>query len=529
MKEILFDEELRKKLCNGVEQLYKAVSSTLGPSGRFAAIPGYGAPVITKDGVSVAKEVELKDPFENIGAQIIKEVSARTNDVVGDGTTTSTVVARSLVKEGLKIVATDCQPIEIKKGMDKATEIVIDFIKKEAVKVKEKKEIEAVATISANNDKAIGEMIATAFEKVGVDGIVNVEETKGVENSVTFTDGIMFDEGYLSPYFINNRTRGEIEFEDAYVVATDKKINSSEEIVELLNIAASRNKPIVFVCESLEGEALNVVILNVLNGALKAAAVKVPGYGHSKKENLEDIAIMTGATPILEDTGIKLSSCGENYLGTVKTIKIKKHETIFVNGGGKQEYIKNHVDNLKTQIKELSSPKDIEKMKKRISKFSGSAATITVGGATKAETGEIKYRVEDAVAATKAALEEGIVAGGGYTLLRASEYLEKKINDDLFPTEDMKNGAKIFVKALKAPLMKIAENAGYNGGAVLQKCIDGKVGFNALTGEYMDMLNNGIIDPAKVTVACVKNANSGAGVLLTTNVAIVKAEEVEKE
>lgn len=525
MKKILFDEDLRKKILKGVETIEKAVATTLGPCGKFVAIPGYSTPIITKDGVSVAKEVELKDPFENIGAQTMREISARTNDIAGDGTTTSTVLGSELVKEGYKVLSNGYQPIDIKRGMDKAAKIVIDYIKSASKKV-EKDQLKAVATISANNDEVIGHLIAEAFEKVGVDGVANVEETKGKETFLTITEGITFSEGWISSYFINNKDRAEVDYEDALILITDKKINMSEDIMNYLNHSAQVNKPLLIICEELglNSDALNTIVINDLNGTLRAVAVKAPSYGSKKAELLEDIAMMCGATVISEETGVQLKDCGPEFLGSAKSIKVKKGETTIVGGNGNKEAIAKHISNLKNQLETLTSSADKENMEKRIARFSDSAATITVSAETKTEAGEIKYRVEDAVAATRASLEEGIVEGGGITLLNAAKELGAKLS--VFEGDEVV-GAKIFMKALEKPLYYIASNAGYSGEVVLNKCKE-DFGFNAKTGEYVkDMIKEGVIDPTKVTVACVANANSVAGVLLTTDCAIVKEEDKE--
>lgn len=525
-KEILFDEELRKKLLAGAYTLARAVRVTLGPCGRFVGIKNFGAPSITKDGVSVAKEVEPDDPFENMGASLLKEVAARTNDTAGDGTTTSTVLGFEMVKEGYKSVSAGAQPIEIKRGMDKATEIVVDYIKKSAVQINGSQEkVVSVATISTNNDEVLGKLIAEAYQKVGKDGIVNAEESKGVQTYVEYKEGMSFDEGWMSNYFINNKNKASVEFENASVLVTDKKINRIEDIAVFLDESVKNNQPLLMICEELSGEALNVVILNVLQGNLKASAVKCPGYGLSKKDWLEDIAVMTGATVITDATGAELKDCGPEFLGHAESVKSTRTDTIIVGGKGDEANVSKYVKSLKELQKNTESKKDKESIEKRIAKFSSSAATIKVGGETNAEVGERKDRVDDAKAAVKAALEEGIVEGGGLTLVKASEKLAASINDKNFPTEDMKRGARIIANALKEPLKAIADNAGYSGDVVYNKCAETGCGFNAKTGEYGNMFDMGIIDPAKVTVASVVNANSVAGIMLTTNCAICRLDE----
>lgn len=524
-KEIVFDEELSKKLMNGAKITAKAIKTTLGPCGRFALIPGAnGMPIVTKDGVSVGKAVELEDPVENYGASLIKEISSSTDDNVGDGTTTSSVIAEQMIINGYKMVSAGCQPIELKRGMDKASEIAIDYLKKISVEIDDNKKVEQVATISANNDPKIGKLIAEAYSKVGKDGIVNVEETKGTQTSVEVTEGTEFDEGWISNYFITNKQRAEVDFEDAVILVTDKKINLVSDIIGFLDYSKKNNKPLLIICEELEQEALNVVIYNVINGGMKVAAVRAPSYGIKKQEYLEDIATLVGATFISEKAGYVLKDCDENYLGSAKSVKITRNSTIIVNGGGDKEIINNYVNDLKAQKELLTSPRDKDIMSKRIAKFFGSAATIRVGAETKTEAGELKYRVEDAKRATKAALDDGIVPGGGYSLLLASKELEKQINNKNFPTDDMKQGAKIVADALKAPLKQIAENAGVNGEVILATCEEKGLGYNAKTGQYVNMIEDGVIDPTKVEIASVKNSNSVVGVLLASGCAIANKE-----
>lgn len=525
-KEILFDEDLRKKFLNGAGIVAKAVGSTLGPCGRYVALTRYGYTTVTKDGVSVAKDILLDDPFENTGASLLKEVSARTNDVAGDGTTTSTVIGYEMIREGFKSVSAGSQPIEIKRGMDKATKIVTDYIKKLAVPIDGSEEkVLNVATISTNNDEELGRLITKAFQKVGKEGIVNVEKSKGVQTDVDFKEGMNFGEGWMSNYFINNKDKASVEFENAAVLVTDKKINRTEDIINILDDVIQRNIPLLIICEELSGEALNVVVLNVLQGNLKASAVKCPGYGLSKKDWLEDIAVMTGATVITDATGTELRDCGPEFLGYAENIRSTKTDTYIVGGKGDAKIVDNYVNSLKELQKNTESPKDKEAIEKRIAKFSSSAATIKVGGETNAEVDERKDRVDDAKSAVRAALEEGIVEGGGLTLVKASKELEKNINVKNFPTMDMQRGARIVVEALKSPMKQIADNAGYSGEVVYNKCAELDCGFNAKTGEFGNMYDMGIIDPAKVTITSVVNANSIAGVMLTTNCAVCEISE----
>lgn len=530
MKEVLFDEELRKKFLSGAEKIAKIVGSTLGPCGRFVSINEYGSPVITKDGVSAAKAVELKDPFENTGALLMREISAKTNETVGDGTTTSLVLGYEMVKEGYKAVEAGCQPIELKRGIDKMSSIIIEKLREKSTEVTTQERIRDVATISANNDTVLGELIADAFEKVGKDGIVNVETTRGVDTTIEVSEGLVFDEGWLSSYFINNKEKGVVDFSDALILLTDKKITRAEDIEVFLNESVKSGKPLLMICDNLEGEAFNVVVLNCLSGILKAAAVKCPSYGQKKKDWLDDIAVMTDATLITDATGTDLKVCGPEFLGGAKNITITKTTTCIVGGNGNKKVVENYIDELKKQAENTENKIDARNLKKRIAKFSGSAATIKVGAATDSEAKEIKDRVDDAVCAVRAALEEGVVDGGGFALSLSGYFSEIKEED--FPTDDMKRGAKIVLEAVKTPLKHIAENAGYNGDVVYNNCFGNKKdlkGFDAKKGEYVYPLLCGIIDPTKVEVEAVKNAASIAGVMLTTNSAICKVSEEKVE
>lgn len=529
-KEILFDEELRKKLAAGVKITAKAIKVTMGPCGRNVAVPGPGGkPIITKDGVTVGDAVDLEDPFENCGSQMIKEVSKKTDKDAGDGTTTSAVIAESMVLNGYKMIAAGSQPIDLKRGMDKASETVVSYLRKMSSQVDGSKEkIESIATISANNDSEIGKLIAEAFEKVGKDGIINVEETRSVKTSVEVSEGMSFDESWISRTFITDRERNEVCLENAYVLVTDKKINQPADLINYLNDAASNNRPLFIICDDLEGDALKVVVLNVLQGNVKVAAVKTPGFGNKKKEFLEDVATLVGATVISEDAGYDLKSCGKEFLGSAGSVKITSSETVIIGGGGNKDIIKKYVEELKKLKENSPSPRDKQLISERISKFLNSAATILVGARSETEKGELKYRVEDAKKATKAAIDEGILPGGGYALMLASRELEKTINDKNYPTEDMKSGAKILVEALKAPIKQIAENAGYDGEVVISECIRLEKGFNAKSGQFVDLVEDGVIDPTKVEVSSVENATSVVGTFLTTDAAIVQVEEKDK-
>lgn len=525
-KEILFDEDLRKKFLSGAEKIAKTVGSTLGPCGRFVSINEFGTPLITKDGVSVAKAFELQDPFENTGALLMREISAKTNETVGDGTTTSLVLGYEMVREGYKAVEAGCQPIELKRGIDKMSSIIIEKLKERSAEVGTQERVREVATISANNDSELGKLIADAFEKVGKDGIVNVETTRGVETTIEISEGLIFDEGWLSSYFINNKEKGMVDFSDALILLTDKKITRAEEIEIFLNESVKTGKPLLMICDGLEGEAFNVVVLNCLSGVLKAAAVKCPSYGSKKKDWLDDIAVLTGATLITDATGAELKACGPEFLGGAKNIEITKTTTCIVGGNGDKKVVEDYVNDLKKLADNTENKVDAKALRKRIAKFSGSAATIKVGAGTDTEAKEIKDRVDDAVCAVRAALDSGIVDGGGFALALAGYFTN--ISDEDFPTDDMKRGAKIVLEAVKTPLKHIAENAGYNGDVVYDNCFRDRndlKGFDAKTGEYVYPLLCGIIDPTKVEIEAVKNASSIAGVMLTTNSAICKIEE----
>lgn len=524
-KQLLFSEDARKKLLSGVEQISKAVMTTLGPCGRMVMLDKkYGAPTITKDGVSVAKEIELQDPYENMGAQFVREVASKTNDDAGDGTTTATVLSYALVREGIKSVAAGMRPIEIKRGMDKAVKIAVEEIKKNAKPVKGADDITNIATISANNDPEIGKMLADAIEKVGKDGVITVEESKNMEMTVDTVEGMQFDRGYISSYFVTDRERMEADFDDAYVLIYDKKISAMKDLLPILEKVANAGKALVIICEDVDGEALTTLVLNTIRGTIKVCAVKAPGFCDRRKDMLQDIAILTGATVVSEEVGLKLESCGPEVLGQAKSIKIDKDNTTIVGGAGDSKNIKARVDEIKNAIEKSTSSYDKEQLQKRLAKLSGGVAVINVGANTETEMKEMKFRVEDTIAATRAALEEGVVSGGGIALIEAA----KALNDvpaDL--NEEEKVGFRIVRRALEEPIRQIAENAGLDGSVIAERAKNEKrgVGFNARTGEWVNMLEAGVIDPAKVTCSALKNAASVAETLLTTECAITDIPE----
>ena len=525
-KQLLFNEDARKKLLSGVEQISQAVKVTLGPKGRNVLLDKkFGAPTVTKDGVSVAREVELEDPYENMGAQLLKEVAAKTNDVAGDGTTTATVLAYSMVREGLKAVAAGMTPIELKKGMDKAVKLAVDEIKKNSKEIKGPDEVSHVASVSANNDEEIGSILAGAIEKVGKDGVITVEESKTMETTTDFVEGMQFDRGYISPYFVTDRDRMETVFDNPYILIHDKKISSMKDMLPLLEKVAQSGKALVIICEDMDGEALATLIVNSLRGTLKTCAVKAPGFGDRRKAMLEDIAILTGGQVITEDLGLKLETTELSQLGQAKSVKIDKDNTTIVDGAGNAKDIKERVGQIKHQIEEATSEYDKEKLKERLAKISGGVAVINIGAVTEVEMKEKKHRVEDALSATRAALEEGIVAGGGLALIQAAECLEKADTAEL--SDDAKVGFKIVKRALEEPIRQIAENAGLDGAVIADRAKHEKkgVGFDAAKMEWKDMVAAGIIDPAKVTRSALQNAASVASLLLTTECAITDLPE----
>ncbi len=525
-KQLMFNEEARRKLLSGVEQISNAVKVTLGPKGRNVLLDKkFGAPTVTKDGVSVAKEVELADPWENMGAQLLKEVATKTNDIAGDGTTTATVLAYSLVKEGLKSVAAGMTPIELKRGMDKAVTIAVDEIGKSAKEIKDKEEISHVASVSANNDEVIGNTIADAMEKVGKDGVITVEESKTMDTTIDFVEGMQFDRGYISAYFVTDRDTMTCVYEDAYILIHDKKISSMKDILPLLEKVAQSGKPLVIISEDVDGEALSTLVVNSIRGTLRACAVKAPGFGDRRKAMLEDIAILTGGEVISEELGLKLENTDISQLGRAKTVKIDKDNTTVINGAGKAKDIQDRIAQIKAQIADTSSDYDREKLQERLAKLAGGVAVINVGAATEVELKEKKHRVEDALSATRAAIEEGIVPGGGLALIQAVTALEKA--DISSYTDDEKVGFKIVLRGLEEPIRQIASNAGLDGAVIAEKAKNEKkgIGFDAAKMEWVDMVKVGIIDPAKVTRSALQNAASIASLLLTTECAITDIPE----
>lgn len=525
-KQLKFDEEARRGLLAGVEKLSNAVKVTLGPKGRNVLLEKkFGAPTVTKDGVSVAREIDLEDPFENMGAQLLKEVSIKTNDVAGDGTTTATVLAAAIAKEGLKKVATGLNPIGIKRGIDKAISLAVDEIKKVSSAIKSKEEIAHVATISANSDSEIGNQIADAMEKVGKDGVITVEESKTMHSHITYVEGMQFDRGYLSPYFANNRENMTTSFENAYVLLTDKKISSMKEIFPILEKVAQKSSPLLIVAEEIEGEALAALVLNTVRGALNVCAVKAPAFGDRRKAMLQDIAVLTGGTLVSDEMGLKLDSIEIEHLGQAKSVKVDKENTLIVSHSGSEKEIKARVDEIRAAIESTTSDYDREKLQERLAKISGGVAVINVGAATEVELKEKKHRVEDALSATRAALEEGIVAGGGITLLQIASLIEKTNQSNM--TDEEKAGLSITCRAMEEPIRQIAMNAGLDGAVIANqgKTEKSGIGFDAYHGKWVNMIEAGIIDPAKVTRSALQNAASIAGLLLTTECAVADNPE----
>ncbi|MBP6072336.1 MAG: chaperonin GroEL [Flavobacterium sp.] len=524
-KDIKFDIEARDGLKRGVDALANAVKVTLGPKGRNVIISkAFGGPTVTKDGVSVAKEVELKDPLENMGAQMVKEVASKTNDLAGDGTTTATVLAQAIVKEGLKNVAAGANPMDLKRGIDKAVEAIVSDLTKQAQEVGSSSEkIKQVASISANNDEVIGDLIATAFGKVGKEGVITVEEAKGTDTYVDVVEGMQFDRGYLSPYFVTNPEKMNVELENPYILLYDKKVSSLKELLPVLEPVAQSGKPLLIIAEDVDGEALSTLVVNKLRGALKIAAVKAPGFGDRRKAMLEDIAILTGGTVIAEESGYTLENATLEMLGTCEKVAIDKDNTTIVNGAGKADMIQNRVNQIKSQMETTTSDYDREKLQERLAKLAGGVAVLYVGAASEVEMKEKKDRVDDALHATRAAVEEGIVAGGGVALLRAKSVLASLKADNA----DEATGIQIISRAIEAPLRTIVENAGLEGSVVVAKVAEGKgnFGYNAKTDEYVDMLVAGIIDPKKVTRVALENAASVAGMILTTECALIDIKE----
>jgi chaperonin GroEL len=528
-KQIVYSAEARNAVLRGVDQLSEAVKATLGPKGRNVVIDKkFGSPQSTKDGVTVAKEIELKDPFENMGAQLLREVASKTSDVAGDGTTTATVLAQSIFREGVKNVTAGANPMDLKRGIDHAVEVVVEEIKKLSRPTKDKKEIAQVGTISANNDPTIGDLIAEAMEKVGKDGVITVEEAKSMETSLDIVEGMQFDRGYLSPYFVTNPERMEAVLEDVYVLLHEKKISNMRELLPILEQIAKMNKPLLVIAEDVEGEALATLVVNKLRGTLQGAAVKAPGFGDRRKEMLRDIAVLTGGNVISEDLGIKLENITLNDLGQARRVTIDKENTTIVEGSGSAEDIEGRVNQIRAQIEETTSDYDREKLQERLAKLVGGVAVINVGAATEAEMKEKKARVEDALNATRAAVEEGIIPGGGVALIRAIPALEALEND---VEGDQRVGVRIVKRALEAPMRYIASNAGAEGSIVVQKVSGLKTneGYDASNDTYGDMLEKGIIDPTKVTRSALQNASSIAGLLMTTEALVTELPEKEEK
>ena len=524
-KDIKFDIDARDGLKRGVDALANAVKVTLGPKGRNVIISkSFGAPQVTKDGVTVAKEIELENELENMGAQMVKEVASKTNDLAGDGTTTATVLAQAIVKEGLRNVAAGANPMDLKRGIDKAVQAIVKDLEKQAKKVGNSSEmIKQVAAISANNDDTIGELIAKAFGKVGKEGVITVEEAKGLETYVDVVEGMQFDRGYLSPYFVTDADKMIADLENPYILLFDKKISNLQEILPILEPVAQSGRPLLIIAEDVDGQALATLVVNKLRGGLKIAAVKAPGFGDRRKAMLEDIAILTGGTVISEERGFTLENADLSMLGTAETVTVDKDNTTIVNGAGDAKSIKARVNQIKSQIETTTSDYDKEKLQERLAKLAGGVAVLYVGAASEVEMKEKKDRVDDALNATRAAVEEGIVAGGGVALVRAISVLEKLTAENL----DEVTGIQIIARAIEAPLRTIVENAGGEGSVVINKVLEGKkdFGFDAKSETYVDMLKAGIIDPKKVTRIALENAASVAGMILTTECALIDIKE----
>jgi chaperonin GroEL len=527
-KEVRFSDDARTRMVRGVNLLANAVKATLGPKGRNAVLEkSFGAPTVTKDGVSVAKEIELKDKFENMGAQMVKEVASSTSDEAGDGTTTATVLAQAIIREGMKAVASGINPMDVKRGVDLAVIATVEELKKLSKPCKDSKAIAQVGTISANSDEAIGKKIAEAMEKVGKEGVITVEEGSGLENELEVVEGMQFDRGYLSPYFINNAQNQTSELESPYVLLYDKKISNIREMLPLLEGIAKAGKPLLVIAEDVEGEALATLVVNTIRGIVKVCAVKAPGFGDRRKEMLKDIAILTGGTVIAEEVGLSLEKATLNDLGKAKKIVADKENTTIIDGAGKASDIKARVENIRQQIEDATSDYDKEKLQERVAKLSGGVAVIKVGAATEIEMKEKKARVEDALHATRAAVEEGVVPGGGVALVRAQKALDKLTGIN----EDQNVGIRILSRAIEEPLRQIVQNAGEDGSVVLAKVREGKgsYGYNAATGEYGDLIEMGILDPTKVARLALQNAASVAGLLLTTEVMVAEAPKEEHD
>jgi len=521
-KEVSFSEDARARMFKGVNILANAVKVTLGPKGRNAVLDkSFGAPTVTKDGVSVAKEIELKDKFENMGAQMVKEVTSNTSDEAGDGTTTATVLAQAIIREGLKAVAAGVNPMDLKRGIDQATAVATEELKKLSRSCKDPKAIAQVGTVSANADESIGKTIADAMEKVGKEGVITVEDGSALENELEVVEGMQFDRGYLSPYFINNQQSQSAELEKPLILLIDKKISNIRELLPLLESIAKAGRPLLVVAEDVEGEALATLVVNTIRGIVKVAAVKAPGFGDRRKAMLQDIAVLTGGTVISDEVGLKLDKAGINDLGEAKKVLVEKENTTIIDGAGKQSDIKARIESIRRQIEETTSDYDKEKLQERVAKLSGGVALIKVGAATEIEMKEKKARVEDALHATRAAVEEGVVPGGGVALVRALKAVEKLAGAN----DDQNRGIKILARAMEEPLRQIVANAGEDAAVVLNRVREGKgnFGYNAATSEYGDLIEMGILDPTKVTRLALQNAASVAGLFLTTEASIAEA------
>ena len=527
-KQLLFDEAARQEILKGVEILAKAVKATLGPKGRNVVIDKkFGSPTITKDGVTVAKEIELANPYQNIGAQLVREVASKTSDIAGDGTTTATVLAEAIYREGLKHVTAGANPVSLQRGIQKAVDAATEQLAKIAKKVKDKEEIKQVATVSANWDTAIGDIIAEAMDKVGKDGTITVEEAKSIETTLDVVEGMQFDKGYLSPYFVTNAETLEVKQDDAYILLYEKKISSLKDLLPILEKVAKTGKPLLIISEEVEGEALATLVVNKLRGTINVCAVKAPGFGDRRKAMMEDIAILTGGRLITEDLGIKLDSLELSDMGRAKSVLVEKENTTIIEGHGKNSEIQGRVNQIRRQIEETTSDYDREKLQERLAKLAGGVAVLHVGAATETEMKEKKARVEDALHATRAAVEEGIVAGGGVALIRtlpAIEALKLSITDEQI-------GVDIVRRAIEAPLRELARNAGVEGGLIVQevKRRKGNEGYNVATGEYEDLVKAGVVDPKKVTRSALQNAASIAGLLLTTEAVITEIPEKKEK
>jgi chaperonin GroEL len=526
-KEVRFSDDARSRMFRGVNVLANAVKATLGPKGRNAVLEkSFGAPTVTKDGVSVAKEIELKDKFENMGAQMVKEVASNTSDEAGDGTTTATVLAQAIIREGLKAVSSGRNPMDVKRGIDKAVAAAVEELKKLSKPCKDSKSIAQVGTISANSDESIGKTIADAMEKVGKEGVITVEEGSGLENELEVVEGMQFDRGYLSPYFINNQQNQAVELEKPVILLVDKKISNIRELLPLLEGVAKSGRPLVVVAEDVEGEALATLVVNNIRGILKVAAVKAPGFGDRRKAMLQDIAVLTGGTVISDEVGLSLEKATLNDLGEAKKVVVEKENTTIIDGAGKQSDIKARIESIRQQAEEATSDYDKEKLQERVAKLSGGVAVVKVGAATEMEMKEKKARVEDALHATRAAVEEGVVPGGGVALIRAQKALDKLEGKN----EDQTIGIRILSRSIEEPLRQIVDNAGEDAAVILNKVKEGKgtYGYNAASGEFGDLIEQGILDPTKVTRLALQNAASVAGLLLTTEVMVAEAPKEEE-